>query len=109
MIYMDKMNTTYQYIITSFVLNTMLHHVGMLWIIETHGQLKYDMDKHNSDWMTGGPWYNTYICKNYMETCLKDLLEIQELKDIKSCVILMHMEKIIHHNMIMEEALVVIY
>ena len=20
------------------------------------------MDKHNSKWMTGGPWYNTYIC-----------------------------------------------
>ena len=30
MISMDKMNTTYQDIITSFVLNTMLHHVGML-------------------------------------------------------------------------------
>ena len=41
----------------------MLHHVGMLWIIETHEQLKYDTDKHNSEWMTGGPWYNTYICK----------------------------------------------
>ena len=34
----------------------MLHHVGMLWIIETHEQLKYDMDKHNSDWMIGGSW-----------------------------------------------------
>ena len=33
MIYMDNMNTTYQDIITSFVLNTMLHHVGVLWII----------------------------------------------------------------------------
>ena len=21
------------------------------------------MDKHNSDWMTGGPWYKTSICK----------------------------------------------
>ena len=20
------------------------------------------MDKHNSEWMTGGPWYNTSIC-----------------------------------------------
>ena len=45
------------------MLNTVLHHVGMLWIIETHEQLKYDLDKHNSDWMTGGPWYNTSICK----------------------------------------------
>ena len=22
------------------------------------------MEKHNSDWMTGGTWYNTSICKN---------------------------------------------
>ena len=42
----------------------MLHHVGMLWIIETHDQLQYDIDKKNSKWMTGGIWYNTYICKN---------------------------------------------
>ena len=21
------------------------------------------MDKHNSEWMIGGPWYNTSICK----------------------------------------------
>ena len=48
MIDMDNMNTTYQYIITSFVLNTILHHVGMLWIIETHEQIQYDTDKHNS-------------------------------------------------------------
>ena len=50
------MNTTYQDIITTFVLDTMLHHVGMLWLIKTHEQLKYDMDIKNSDWMTGGPW-----------------------------------------------------
>ena len=60
---MDKMNTTYQDTITSFVLNTILHHVGKLWIIKTHEQLKYYTDKHNSDCITGGPWYNTYICK----------------------------------------------
>ena len=63
MIYVDHLNTTYQNIITTFVFNTMLHHVGMLCIVETHKQLQYDMDKNNSKWMTGGPWYNTYICK----------------------------------------------
>ena len=51
MIDMDNLNTNYQNIITSFVLNTILHHVGMLWIIETHEQLQYDMDKHNSEWV----------------------------------------------------------
>ena len=48
MIDMDMLDTTYQDIITNFVLNKMLHHVGMLWIIETHEQLKYDKDKQNS-------------------------------------------------------------
>ena len=33
---MNNMNTNYKYIITSFVLNKVLHHVGMSWIIETH-------------------------------------------------------------------------
>ena len=63
MIDVDIMNTIYQDIITLFVLSKMLHHVGMLWIIETHEQLQYVMDKQNSEWMTGGPWYNTSICK----------------------------------------------
>ena len=47
MIDVDILDTTYQDIITTFVLKTMLHHVGMLWIIETHEQLKYDTDKQN--------------------------------------------------------------
>ena len=62
MIDVDNIHTTYQDIITTFLLNKMLHYVGMLCIIEAHDQLKYDMDTHNSDWLTGGPWYNTYIC-----------------------------------------------
>ena len=63
MIDVDNLNTTYRDIITTFVLNKVLHHVGMLWIIETLEQLQYDMNKHNSEWMTGGPWYTTSICK----------------------------------------------
>ena len=39
----------------------MLHHVGMLWIIETHEQLQYDIGKHSLECMTVGPWYNTSI------------------------------------------------
>ena len=48
MIDVGILDTKYQDIITTFVLDTMLHHVDMLWIIETHEQLKYYMDKHNS-------------------------------------------------------------
>ena len=63
MIDVDNMNTTYQDIITTFILNKMLHHVGMLWIIENHEQSKYDMEIQNSDWITCGTCYNTYISK----------------------------------------------
>ena len=63
MIDVDNLNTTYQDIITTFMLNKILHHDGMLWIIETNEQLQYDMDKHNSEFITGGTWYETYICK----------------------------------------------
>ena len=51
------------------------------------------MDRYNSDWITVFPWYNTFICKNYMGKCLKNLLEMQELEDVISCVLLMHMKK----------------
>ena len=60
---LDILDITYQEIITTYLLNTMLHHVGILQIIENHEELKYDMDIQNSDWLTGGTWYNTYICK----------------------------------------------
>ena len=63
MIYVDLLDTTYQEIIKQFVLNTMLHHVGMIWIIENNEELRYDMHILNSDWLTGGPWYNISICK----------------------------------------------
>ena len=39
----NNINTTYQDIITTFILNTILKNVGMLWITENHEQLKYDM------------------------------------------------------------------
>ena len=60
---MKNMNTHYKDILTSFVLNMVLHRVGMSWIIKTNKDLGYDMDQDNSDWMIGGPWNNTYICK----------------------------------------------
>ena len=45
------------------MLNTVLHHVGMSWIIETDKHLEYDMEKNNSDCITGGPWQNKFIYK----------------------------------------------
>ena len=60
-LYMDNMNTKYKYIITSFLLNKVLHHVVLSRIIKTNKQLQYDIDKHNSDYVTGGPWYNQFF------------------------------------------------
>ena len=89
---MKNMNTNYTDIITSFVLHTVLHHVVMSYIIDTHEQLKYDMDKHNPNWITGGLWYNTSICKKCIGNCLKNLLEIPELTYIISYILLMHIK-----------------
>ena len=52
----------------------MLHHLGMLWITENHKELKYDMDIQNSDWLTGGPWYNTSICKKLHGTVFEGFI-----------------------------------
>ena len=49
--------------ITKFVLNAILHHVGMSWIISSNKEMKYDMNENNhQDWLKKGPWYNTSIC-----------------------------------------------
>ena len=50
-------------IITKFLLNAILHHVGISWIISSNKEMKYDMEKNNhQDWLNKGTWYNTFIC-----------------------------------------------
>ena len=61
----SKTNFTWVYdeIINKFLLNTMLHHVGMSWIISSNQEMEYEMDENNhQDWLNKGLWYNTYIC-----------------------------------------------
>ena len=41
----DNFNTTYPDVITTFLLNKILNYVCILWIIETHEQLKHDLEK----------------------------------------------------------------
>ena len=43
--------------------NKVLHYFGISWIINTNKHLEYDTEKYNPDWVSGGPWYNIYICK----------------------------------------------
>ena len=54
-------NTNYKDMITNFVLNSVLHRVVMSWIIETTNNFNY-IEEHNTDWITYGLQYNTYIC-----------------------------------------------
>ena len=39
-------NTTFDEMITKFVLNEILHHVGMSWIIRSNKEMKYEIDKN---------------------------------------------------------------
>ena len=52
----------YDELITNLLLNTILHHFGMSWIIILSKEMKYDTDVNNhQDWLNKGPWYNTPI------------------------------------------------
>ena len=45
------------------MLNAILHHVGLSWIIFSNEEMKYKIDKSNHpDWLNKGPWYNKDIC-----------------------------------------------
>ena len=48
----------YDKIITKFVLNAILHHVGMSWIISSNQEIEYDMTTKSNhlDWLNKGPW-----------------------------------------------------
>ena len=39
----------YDKIVTKFVLNTMLHHVGMSWIIGSNQEMEYEISETNLD------------------------------------------------------------
>ena len=44
--------------ITKFVLDAILYHVGTSWIISSNNEMKYEMDENNhQDWFNKGPWY----------------------------------------------------
>ena len=54
---------TLEEMISKLVLNVILHHVGMSWIICSNKEMKYEIDKSNhQDWLNKGPWYSTAIC-----------------------------------------------
>ena len=57
------------------MLNTILHHVGMSWIICSNKGIKYEIDKSNhQDWLNKGPLYNTAICSRLHGSLFEDFI-----------------------------------
>ena len=57
------------------MLNSILHHVGMSWIIRFNNEIKYEIDEiDHQDCLNKGPWYNTSICSRLHEITFKDFI-----------------------------------
>ena len=62
-------------IITKFVLNAMLYHVGMSWMISSNKEMNYEMGKNNDQyWLNKGPWYNRSICFKFNGSRFEDFI-----------------------------------
>ena len=61
--------------ITKFVLNAILHHVSMSWIISSNKEMKFEIDESNNlDCLNKGLWYNTDICSNLHGSLFEDFI-----------------------------------
>ena len=60
----------YDEVVTPFVVNAMLHHVGMSWIISSKKEIDYDnfTNSKNLSWFDIGPWHNKNICSKLYGT-----------------------------------------
>ena len=57
------------------MLNTVLHHVVLSWIISSIKQMKYDIkENHLTDWLNKVPWYNTSICYKWHGAVFDDFI-----------------------------------
>ena len=74
----SKTNFTWDYdtIITKFVLNEMLHHVGMSWIIFSNQETEYEINTNINHlyWLNKGPWYKKNICFKLHGTKFEDFI-----------------------------------
>ena len=68
-------NSTLEEMISKFVLNEILYHVGMSWIICSSEKIKYEMEESNhTDWLNKVPWYNTAICSRLHGSLFEDFI-----------------------------------
>ena len=74
--------------ITKFVLNAILNHVRMSWIICSNEKIKYEIDESNHpDWLNKVTCYNTSICSRLHGILFEDFITHEKPIDIISCVI----------------------
>ena len=60
--------------ITKCVLNAILHHAGMSWIICSNKEMKYEIEINHPNWLNKGPWYNTSICSRLHGSMFEDFI-----------------------------------
>ena len=61
--------------ITKFVLNAILHHVDMSWIICPNKEMLYKTKENNHpNWLNEGLWYNTSICSKMHGKMFEDFI-----------------------------------
>ena len=62
--------------ITKFVLNAILHHMGMSWIICSNNEILYETEeKDHPNLFNKGPWYNTAICSKFHGKVFEDFIK----------------------------------
>ena len=67
----------YDKMITPFVMNSMLHHVGMSWMISSKKEIDYDNfnNTRNLGWFETGPWHNKNICSKLYGTTFEGFIK----------------------------------
>ena len=87
--------------ITKCVLNEILHHVGMSWIICSKNEMLYEI-KENKHlyWFNKGPWYNTAICSKFQGKVFADFIKHARIDryDIMCSIIEHDKQKTIYDN-----------
>ena len=63
--------------ITPFMMNSMLHHVGMSWMISSKKDMDYEnfSNRDNVDWFDKGPWHNKSICSKLYGTTFEGFIK----------------------------------
>ena len=57
------------------MLDAILYHVGMSWIIFSNEEMLYETDEsNNTDWLNKSPWYNTDICSRFPGSLFEDFI-----------------------------------